>query len=58
MQTKTIITKRPRCKTCGKLMDEWFMFQEVAEHPECAGERIANALIERIKKDFEKIKVK
>ena len=58
MDIKIIAAKRPRCMTCGKLMDEWLMGQEENEHIDCAAERIAKTMIEGIKKDFEKIKQK
>jgi len=49
-----IISKRPRCITCGELMEEWnpFVKPEHQEHPECAGKRIADEIFKEIKKEL------
>jgi len=50
MEIKTIISKQPMCKTCGKLMLEWNAFAD-----KCIAERISTNLIDIIKKQFETI---
>jgi len=55
MEIKTIISKQPMCKTCGKLMLEWNAFADKHEHVKCIAERISTNLIDIIKKQFETI---
>lgn len=50
MELKTIISKQPKCKTCGKLMLEWNPFANEHEHVECIANRISSSLIEIVKK--------
>lgn len=52
MERKLIISEKPKCKTCGKLMREWNPFAEVHEHIECSAERISASLIEILKKQL------
>lgn len=52
MERKLIISEQPKCKTCGKLMQEWNPFAEVNEHIECSGKRISESLIDILKKDL------
>ena len=53
MEIKKIISKQPKCKTCGKLMNEWNPFAIVHEHIECSTERISERLSNIIKKTLE-----
>lgn len=55
METKIIISKQPKCKTCGKLMLEWNAWADEHEHIECIAERISTSLIEIIKKQMETV---
>jgi hypothetical protein len=55
MEIKTIISERPKCKTCGIFMNEWDPFAEEHEHIECCSERISNKMIESVKEQFKKI---
>jgi hypothetical protein len=52
MEKKLIISEQPKCKTCGKLMQEWNPFTEVHEHRECSAERISASLVEVLKKQL------
>ncbi len=52
MERKLIISQQPKCKTCGKLMQEWNPFAEVHEHIECSAERISVSLVEVLKKEL------
>ncbi len=40
---RVIISKRPRCKYCGELMEEWnpYLKEKDQAHPECAGRAMA-----------------
>ena len=53
MERKLIISEQPKCKTCGKLMQEWNPFAEVHEHIECSAERISASLVEILKKKLD-----
>ncbi len=55
MERKTIISKQPKCKTCGKLMLEWNAFADEHEHIECIAERISASLIEIVKKQLKTV---
>lgn len=55
MEKKLIISEQPKCKTCGKIMQEWNPFAEVHEHIECVSERISASLIELVKKDLKAV---
>ena len=48
-------TPFPLCRSCGKRMDYWVPFQndEDAEHPECAGKRMANEICDKAAKQME-----
>lgn len=50
MERKLIISEQPKCKTCGKLMQEWNPFAQEHEHIECSAERISASLVEIFKK--------
>ena len=52
MEVKKIISKQPKCRTCGKLMIEWNPFAEVHEHIDCIANRISDKIIENIKKQM------
>ncbi|MDA3856293.1 MAG: hypothetical protein PF569_08600 [Candidatus Woesearchaeota archaeon] len=52
MEKKLIISEQPKCKTCGKLMQEWNGFAKEHEHTECSSERISAKLIRVIKKQL------
>jgi hypothetical protein len=56
MEIKKRVTATPQSKTCGETIYEWLIKEEEAGRYDSAAERIANALISGIKKDFEKIK--
>jgi len=58
MEVKLIISKQPKCKTCGKLMTEWNPYANEHEHSECTSERISENLILIIKKQFNEYKNK
>ena len=58
MERKLIISKQPKCKTCGKLMLEWNSFADEHEHIECISERISENLIEIIKSQMKIIVIK
>lgn len=47
-----IKSKRPNCKTCGKALKEWNPFATEHEHVECASKRIADIMMERVKRDL------
>lgn len=49
MEKKIIISEQPKCKTCGKLMEEWNPFAIEHEHMKCASKRITGDLIEIVK---------
>ena len=53
MERKLIISVQPKCKTCGKLMQEWNAFAEVHEHTECSAERTSASLVEILKKQLD-----
>jgi hypothetical protein len=55
MERKIIISKQPKCKTCGKLMLEWNAWADEHEHVECIAERISTSLIEIVKKQMEDV---
>jgi len=55
MERKLIISEQPKCKTCGKLMQEWNPFAEVHEHIECSAKRISASLVEILKKQLEAV---
>ena len=55
MERKLIISKQPKCKTCGKLMEEWNAFTEEHEHIECISERISASLVEILKNQLETV---
>lgn len=52
MERKLIISEQPKCKTCGKLMQEWNPFANEHEHIECSEERISAILVEILKKQL------
>lgn len=52
MERKIIISEQPKCKTCGKLMDEWIQFANEHEHNECRKIRISNDIENIIKSLF------
>ena len=49
MYIKLIISPQPKCKTCGKPMNEWNPFADSHEHVSCISDRISNKLIDIIK---------
>lgn len=55
MERKLIISKHPKCKTCGKIIKEWNPFAEVHEHIECSAECISASLVEILKKQLETV---
>ena len=55
MERKLIISKQPKCKTCGKLMKEWNPFAEFHEHTECSAKQISASLVEILRKQLETI---
>ena len=55
MERKIIISEQPKCKTCGKPMQDWNPFAEVHEHIECSAERISASLIELVKMDLKAV---
>lgn len=52
MERKIIISKQPKCKTCGGFMAQWNAFANQHEHVECISERVSNQLIEIVKKQL------
>lgn len=54
MNTIKIISPQPKCKLCGKLMNEWNPFAKEHEHTQCTANRISDALIEIVKKQLNK----
>lgn len=52
METKTIRTQQPRCKSCGKFMKEWNPFARTHEHVNCIAERVSDSVMGVIKKQF------
>lgn len=52
MERKLIISKQPKCKTCGNLMKEWYPFAKEHEHVECSAKRISSNLIKLVKKQI------
>jgi len=55
MERKIITSEQQKCKTCGKLMQEWNPFAEEHEHIECSAERISASLVEILKKQLETV---
>ncbi len=53
-----IKSKQPNCVTCKKPMQEWDPWANYHEHIGCASSRIANEIIESIRRDLEKIQTK
>jgi hypothetical protein len=49
-----IISPQPKCKTCGKAMEEWNLFAQEHEHVECIADRISDHLIKSILINFNK----
>lgn len=47
-----IKSKQPNCKTCGKPLKEWNPFATEHEHIECASKRIADSIMEGVKRDL------
>ncbi len=50
-----IISERPKCRICGKLMHEWFAFAENHVHPDCLAKDITNSLLEGIEEDLKTV---
>jgi DNA-directed RNA polymerase subunit RPC12/RpoP len=48
---------QPKCKTCGKQVNEWMMGQTEFEHVECSSSRIAESMMKPIRKHLNQIKV-
>jgi len=55
MNIYRIKSKRPNCKTCGKPLKEWNPFATEHEHIECASKRIADSIMEGVKRDLKAI---
>lgn len=49
---KIIYKEKPKCKTCGKEMKEWYAFQEEFEHSECIIKRLSENMIKTLKKSL------
>ena len=54
MNKYIIKSEKPKCKTCGKQLEEWNPFTNEHEHIECSSERIVNSMMEKVKQDLNK----
>jgi hypothetical protein len=43
-----IFNTNPRCKTCGKEMQEWNPWANEHEHIDCLSERVSSILIDKL----------
>ncbi len=50
----TIISKRPKCRTCGEYLKEWDPWAEVHEHEECLVNRISKEFMQGLKDAIDK----
>ncbi len=49
-----IISKRPKCRTCGEYLKEWDPWAEVHEHDECLADRISKEFMHGFKDAIDK----